>query len=371
MTDTVFNVAADKLYGSYCCICFVIGIFGNIISFLYFKSKKRNISSVIYLCLTVADVVVSFSMFPKGLSYLSGRHPGVIFGSKYGCEVYYHLCNVTLHFSVFLTIRLSVSRTISLIDPFRRLRVKYLVIAVSTFYLLSLTESIGFNMAYVVKMNYNDLSVSCSLTFHTVPWTLIYSSNAIYFIIPVFVVAISCVISLVLLTRRNKNVKQKELQQSRNRATVTILLFALLYELCNLPMVAYKTITVIHFLTGKYSSLFELDEKQYIHNGVKLLCVGNSAVNPILYFWRMPHLKDRTATFFRRILLTFNRGLPDFFRKVLRIDRINQRPRDNNLGVVKGFRDHGAFHTNIALHALGEDCIETCSSKAELETRKL
>ena len=211
----------------------------------------------------------------------------MIFGSIYGCEVYYHLCNVTLYFSVFLTICLSVSRTISLIflsilQESRRLRVKYLVIAMSTFFLLTLTKSIGFNMAYVVKMYYNAISVSCRLTFHTVPWTLIYSSNAIYFLIPVFVVAISCAVSLVLLTRRNKTVKQKEVQLSRNKATITILLFALLYELCNLSMVAYKIITIIHFLSGKCSSLFELDEKQYINNGVKLLCVGNSAVNPIL-----------------------------------------------------------------------------------------
>ena len=363
MTDTIFNAAADNIYGSYCCICFVIGTFGNIISFLYFKSKKRDIASVVYMCLTVADVVVSFSMFPKGLSYLSGRQPGIIFGSKYGCEVYYHLCNVTLHFSVFLTICLSVSRTISLIDPFRRLRVKYLVIAVSTFYLVTLTESIAFNMAYVVKMHYNALYVSCLLTLHTVPWTFICVSNAIYFLIPVFVVAISCTISLVILTRRNRNVKQKELQLSRNRATVTILLFALLYELCNLPMVAYKTITIIHFLTGKCSSLFEVDEKQYLHNGVMLLCVGNSAVNPILYFWRMPPLKDRTVKFFRRILVRVNRGLPDFSRIVLRIDRENQKPRNDNLRVIKSFRD-------VASPVLGRDRIETCSSTA-VETGNL
>ena len=83
----------------------------------------------------------------------------------------------------------------------------------------------------------------------------------------------------------------------------------------------------------------------------------------------MPSLKDRTVAFFRRIILTFNRGLPDFFRKVLRIDRENQGPRDNNLRVVEGFTD-GAFHDNIAAPALGRDHIRTCSSTA-VETGNL
>ena len=307
MTEETFNAAADKLYGSFCCICFVIGTFGNIISFLYFKSKKRNISNVIYMLTTASDILVSMTMLLRGLSYLSGRKPGILFGNKYGCEVSYQLYVGAQDFSVFLATCLSISRTISLLNPFRRLEVKYLVIAASTFLLMTLPKTVGVTLAFNLKVEFDVGAAYCGVFIYKNRSVVIVQiiGTTILFLIPVFVVAISCVISLVLLTRRNKNVQQREISQSRNRATVTILLFALIFESCNIPLTVYFFLLGYSSITGNSNLLdnvFKLDKTFYFRQAVFLLCAGNSAANPVLYFFRMPSLKVHTCNNIRRLV---------------------------------------------------------------------
>ena len=66
-------------YGCTCFIIFLIGTLGNIVSFFYFRSKKRDISSVIYMLITANDIVVSIIVLPVGISALSQGQPGLIF----------------------------------------------------------------------------------------------------------------------------------------------------------------------------------------------------------------------------------------------------------------------------------------------------
>ena len=135
MEKETFNRAADITYGIYCCICFIIGTLGNIISFLYFKSKKRDISSVTYMFLTANDFVISIPIFFTGLSYLSVRKPGKVFGNKHGCAIWTHIVNASVNSSVFLTVCLSVSRTLSLLYPFKQQKIRYMILAISGFLL--------------------------------------------------------------------------------------------------------------------------------------------------------------------------------------------------------------------------------------------
>ena len=86
-----FNHAADVPYGTICCLCFLLGTVGNIVSFLCFKAKKRDISSVIYMLITANDIVVSVVVVPVGISFLSERSPGIIFGTSLSCKAWPYL----------------------------------------------------------------------------------------------------------------------------------------------------------------------------------------------------------------------------------------------------------------------------------------
>ena len=107
--------------------------------------------------------------------------------------------------------------------------------------------------------------------------------------------------------------QQRELQQSRNRATVTILLFALLYGVCNVPLLVIyiiRTVSVATYNDMKLGyELFKFDELDYYYTAVSIILpAANSAANPALYFWRMPALREYyTWTGIRRKIGIFGR----------------------------------------------------------------
>ena len=297
-------------YGSFCCLIFLIGTLGNIVSFLYFKSKKRDISSVIYLLITTNDIVLSITLLPVGISAFSKGQPALTFGNRYGCEVWDVIWTIAINLSVFLVLCLSVTRTISLLRPFKTQKIKFLVLAVVSSMVISLVfettllslDSTGvvFHPGLLRCMWYFDILKAAIIVFAV--------KDNIFFTAPAIVVFISCVISVVVLTRRNKvgNLQQRELQQSRNRATVTILLFALLYGVCNVPSVIDAMLFTFSVMTQNweiYYNFYNFDKHYYYWNTTKILLpAANSAANPILYFWRMPALREYIMSGIRRML---------------------------------------------------------------------
>ena len=308
----ILNETAYNWNGSICCYFFFIGTLGNIVSFLYFKSKKKDISCVIYMLITANDLVISILVLPVGISFLSKGQPGIIFRNKYGCAVWRNLWSLAVFVSVFLVLCLCVTRTISLLRPFQKQKVRYLVFAVVTYLIINLAliaimksnESISVKFSPMYShcgrfVDLNDPKGKAALY-------VISLNENIFCTAPAIVVAISCVISVVVLTRRNRNVQQRELQQSRNRATVTILLFALLYGVCNLPLIIHNVVMAIILVTNNrqiYDNFYQFDEQFYYRNTeTTLLLAANSAANPILYFWRMPALREYIMSGIRRML---------------------------------------------------------------------
>ena len=303
--------AVDHCYGSICCLIFLIGTLGNIVSFLYFKSKKRDISSVIYMLITANDIVVSITVLPVGISFLTQGQPGLIFGNKYGCEAWYHISNTALRLSMFLVLCLCITRTISMLVPFSRQKIKYVVITVVSYLVINLAFEATILSLDSTAVGFLHLIFRCDLGIiieHVSSAEYIVNAvkNNIFYTAPALVVAINCVISVVVLTRRNRNVQQRELQQSRNRATATILLFALLYGVCNIPLALNLMINTISVATENLEigyNLFKFDKHLYYMNATfTLLPAANSAANPILYFWRMPALREYIMSGIRRML---------------------------------------------------------------------
>ena len=304
--------AAYYFNGSICCFCFLIGTFGNIVSFLYFKSKKRDISNVIYMLITANDIVVSITVLPVGISFLSQGKPGIIFGNKYGCVVWDCIWRVAVSLSVFLVLCLCITRTMSLLTPFKIQKIRYLLIALTLYFVINLARTLLWNfldsawVQYFPERSRCDTFVDIHGPNSKAALYFLDVINNIFYTTPAIVVVISCVISVVVLTRKNRNVQQRELQQSRNRATVTILLFALLYAVCNIPLVSLYVAYVYCLSINNFkfiSDFKDLDKHAIYMNATKtLLLAANSAANPILYFWRMPALREYIMSGIRRML---------------------------------------------------------------------
>ena len=264
---------------------------------------------MIYMLITANDIVVSITVLPVGISFLSKGQPGFIFGNKYGCEAWHDVWRIAITFSVFLVLCLCATRTISLLRPFQRQKIRHLFFAVVTYLLIVLAviiiiKSVDGSFTIFLKTRsrceiFVDFAQRDTLIFLLLSLDLFYTAPAI-------AVALSCVISVVVLTRRNRNVQQRELQQSRNRATVTILLFALLYGVCNIPFIVDFMVFTYGLAKNDmqiYFKFFQFDKQLYFNNAAStLLPAANSAANPILYFWRMPALREYIMSGMRRML---------------------------------------------------------------------
>ena len=308
IASIVYNETADVTIGCMLCLCFLIGTVGNLVSFIYFKSKKRDISNVIYMFITATDIVISVSSLPVGISYLSRRQLGILFGNKYGCVVFYFIWNIAILLSVFLVLCLSAARTISLLRPFLKQKIRYLVIAALTYTILMLTKLASFDSLGTTIVKFDKRYSMCLLIFYVKEpgspelIAIMVSYNLVY-TLPALVVAISCVITVVVLKRSSRNVQQRELQQSRNRATITILLFALIYGICNAPMVVHYIALTFYAVTGNWihRDFYGFDEHGYYQAVIfSLLPMINSAANPVLYFWRMKPLREYTSAGVRK-----------------------------------------------------------------------
>ena len=104
------------------------------------------------------------------------------------------------------------------------------------------------------------------------------------YVAPAVVVAISSVVSAISLLRQSSlQTQQSVLHRSRRRATWTILLFALVYGVCNIPFIIDYITKVYRFYVERrqwHENIPEFDEGFYFYNTkTTLMLAVNSAVN--------------------------------------------------------------------------------------------
>jgi hypothetical protein len=271
-------------------------------------------------------MIISITVLPVSISFLAERSPLILFRSSIGCAAWWYLWQIVVRMSIFLVICVCISRTIALKFPFFTQKIRYLIPAVATFLLLQVANLIGFYLHDHVKIVFVEKFARPEMTL--MKWKvlkriffrfLLISRNMIY-VVPAFVVLVSCIASAVLLNRSKHIVQQRELQRSRTRATITIFLFALVYGVCNLPMVYDYIAQTDAMYRNDYSSYkkqLAFDTHSFYNNTTNLLMIAaNSAANPALYFWRMPRLRRHILSRVHRVrrvskkLRRYSRSIP-------------------------------------------------------------
>ena len=202
-TTTITTNAASLiniLYGLTALICFFIGTLGNILAFSYFLHKKKDIPTVVYSFITIIDVIVSILILPIGISYLSEREP-VLFNSTIFCNICGFLWFVVQHTTIFLVAVLNVTRTFSIVAPFKKLRVKY-VAGIISFYILTQIVQASVPYWFNVQYRYRYYPVECIwyAIQITEPGSVGYLIYTVSFLIqlcaPFCCIVISCIITI-------------------------------------------------------------------------------------------------------------------------------------------------------------------------------
>ena len=297
-----YNLNLDRLYGIVYCFCFGLGFFGNILSFSYFLTRRSDLPNTLYRIITIVDVVTGVGSLAMAVTFLTERTPGLIFGTPVLCTAWSYLWHVTSRLSIFLVVVLSCSRTYYLLRPFGKQRLGPSLGVIAVYALLQIAQTVWFQVQEGTNVRYVQPMARCVLLFghHDNEGTMLYLDivRTITFILPIFVVFVSCAISTrVTLRRISRSIRygsgRGELRKSRNRATVTIMLFAGVWALLNVPLVVSE---ILH--TIDYHCDYRFDFHSFDYNGVYLLYYDNfvsvlsvsvnAALNPLLYLWRMP-----------------------------------------------------------------------------------
>ena len=301
----VYHTAMDITYGTVCCLCCVLGLLGNIVSFAYFRAKKNDVSNTVYKIIAVSDALICVNVLPTGICFLNDRNPGFLFANPILCNIWIYLWNTNARLSIFLVVVLCSTRTFSLLRPFSRQHPTTVVLIIAVFVVLQVLQFAGIQfLVSGTTMAYYASRACCAILFMEVRsevLTIFLDIAANFtFVFPIFAVSLSCLLSIRTILKARCGAAspgQTVLRHSRHRATFTILLFAGVYAVFNIPVVVSMVLWTVDAHSGYRFNFHSFDHRReffaYYESFTFFVSIAiNSTINPALYFWRMPSFRS-------------------------------------------------------------------------------
>ncbi|XP_063683527.1 uncharacterized protein LOC134818046 [Bolinopsis microptera] len=290
----------DHIIGGLAVMLTIIGLLGNITSFLHFWKKRKKSPDLLYSIISVVDGLTSAITFPVITSLLSSRSP-MLFKIHVFCISWPILYSLLMRVSMVVVLLISVSRTFAIILPLKAksLRDQFgkMAVGVIGYTILLLIIDISFNATTLIQASYLKAISSCAIVpvdESYMSWTTMTSALRIYWlsidlelILPCVVVFVSFLVSAgSLLTRKPM---QNNDEKKFRRVSITIALFTALFLVCYLP---YFMLLATHIV----STFRVIKVNKSIHRygflvATFLLPLLNSAANPCLYIMRMPRYR--------------------------------------------------------------------------------
>ena len=297
-----FSVKAHRIYdiiiGATLTLCFLVGLPGNILSLCYYL-RRGDYASKVYRVICGIDICTIVSVIPVVVSLFDGRAPG-LFGLRIFCVswsvVFYYLVQA----SMFLVMVLSVSRTISIVNPFYQIRKRNMVVVfvVFTCYtiswdILTIGKTVFYDYDHITAYCYYDLEDG---TFSSVEQTF-YTLNIA---IPPLVTAVSLIISVYKLVHAFAVAGTKRSRKTR-QASLTLVLFTALFLTCNIPCFLNNALFAVSIFTSSvYPRPFYMSTFMFFYSWTLtdvVAVVVNAALNPVLYFIRVKGLRKWSRQF--------------------------------------------------------------------------
>ena len=281
----------DGLIATCLSTCFLIGLPGNCLALIYFiKTKKRNVSTLLYILACCIDVITCFIHLPVIVSLFNKRDP-VIFENKVFCLIWYRVLLILQQTSMFTVMLQSVCRAIVIAYPFFKVKRKTALVAFATnfvFHSVFLTSVFRFSPSRIHYPGYCQLLLEDGNVLGKIYMVIQSASTGL---LPI-IVFLAFITTIVLL--HGENVSEAS-QRNNAQACITIIFFAAIFLICNFPTFinnALYTITLIshHGYPGPiYASNF-----MYWYSSVLsevFVLVLNACLNPLLYLYRMKEMR--------------------------------------------------------------------------------
>ena len=278
--------ALDLALGSLYLMASLLGTVGNTAAFLFYLSRSRShgdLSTSLYLAVTLTDSLICLLFLPSSLAYLSlHRSPGPLFSHRVSCAAWTYTWYILLRLSIWWVLCLTLTRTSRILRPLRAgSSGRIVALASALFTTLLLVQCGAYVTLPVVTGTYFPERAACALYVTNnatgAVITLMEWSNVVFFPVPVVVVMTTVVVSV-------RKLGQGPRVGIKDRASVTILLFGCVYLLCNIPCMVLWVVQKCDRSLGILAWDTQGVVMTFVWSGS--ICI-NSTVNPVLYAWRV------------------------------------------------------------------------------------
>ena len=312
-------------------ICMMVGIPGNLISLQYFITCARQNTTTgnktffnnLYILTSLTDLVICVTLPPVIVSFMYQRGEGW-FACALFCQLWGVLWEMLPYISVFFVGIMSISRTAVLIKPLWQLNTRLQWILTVGYCIFLILRTVCPIWLKAATYEYVPSDVYC-YELPTADWSYKFNSisRSLTLAAPVIPICISCTTSytiIVLNERRQARTRRpsrarlplckpvgkpdlaqlKKLKSSPMNATMTILIFTIAYIVFNIPVfVNYLLMSIAGWSKNCVSDCYHKTYRNhpaliwYSWNFTYITCVAlNSTVNPMIYYWRMPTVKE-------------------------------------------------------------------------------
>ena len=296
----LFDETLDVAVASMLCLFATCGLLGNFLALFYFWPKrKKALPPFLYTIISATDILKSPLTVPVLATLFRSRAPG-LFQNVFFCAIWPFLFYLLVRMSMFVTMLVSVTRTIVLVTPFHKVSRRAVSISIVVYALLLTAVDVIFVAMGWLETAYRSYEGFCEI--FPPDQSNDYASYSysgvlqIELLLPVLLVIFSFVMGTISLVMK-KTTMPNEDEKKVKRVSITIAIFTGVFLLCNVPgfllQLLYLASQFCDGGTWKLSN--NAFTKWYGHMFTHLVLIQlNAALNPCVYLLRMPRYRRWT-----------------------------------------------------------------------------
>ena len=299
----ISNETADRILGALLIMCTVLGVYGNGLSLVYFRSLKSNSGNNLFnqkcfLIITAVDLIICLAQIPVIQSLIVGRHKEDLLFTDYTiCHIWGSTWAIVQPLSVYLVTVLSCGRLSVLIWPCRKLSLSFPCKFLWASVIALLTLSMVPTFFGQFDVNYNERQVHCFIHPQHPEGSKYHIDRALFSLIrssflclPLLPMLISFVLSVFHLRRaEHDNPTPTTTTRKRRYESRTIQILTGTSLACNIPIVCYEVhlaVALLHHSTGSPAQP-QLRDFYLGFVAQDVMTALNSALIPAIYLSRM------------------------------------------------------------------------------------
>ena len=294
------NGPADITLASLTSLFAVLGLLGNFLALLYFWPKrKKAIPPFLYTMISGIDILKSPLSLPVLATLFNSRAPG-LFNNSFLCATWPFLFYFLVRMSMFVTMLVSVTRTIVLVTPFHELSRRAVGMSIVIYAALLVVVDVVFVSLGWLTTSYRNYEGFCEIfpPEHANRYASYSYSGVlqIELILPVILVIFSFVMGTISLMMK-KTTMPNEDEKKLKRVSITIAIFTGVFLLCNSPGFFLQMLYLVYqFYNGGVGPLHSNAFLQWYGHLLThfFLILLNAVLNPCIYVLRMPRYRRWT-----------------------------------------------------------------------------